>query len=113
MTATFHQLPRRTGRKPERDEGSLVAVVLLFLFALFPRLWILGFWIFGGMLGDAYSNWIVPAIGFFVAPWTTMLYAWMWAIGSTAVTGWEWAPVVVGMLLDLWFFVVLARIFVR
>jgi hypothetical protein len=73
-------------------------------------MWILGFWIFGGQLGDAYSSWIIPAAGFILAPWTTLLYAWMWAINSNAVTGWEWLPVAVGALLDLWFLAILARL---
>lgn len=110
MTQTFHQLPRATGRKPQPSEGSMLAASMLFLFALFPRLWILGFWIFGGMLGDAYSSWIVPALGFLFAPWTTLMYAWMWAIGSTSVTGWEWLPVAVGAFLDFVFLVIVARL---
>ena len=33
----------------------------------------------------------------------------MWAIGSDAVHGWEWLPVAVGVLLDLWFLGALQR----
>jgi hypothetical protein len=111
MTQTFRQLPRppKHSEKPANTDG-LIAAALLFMFALFPRLWILGFWIFGGELGDAYGSWIIPAAGFIVAPWTTLLYAWMWAISSDAVMGWEWAPVAVGALLDLWFLWIVARL---
>ena len=45
----------------------------------------------------------LPALGLILAPWATLLYAWMWAIGSDAVTGWEWAVVAVGLLIDLAF----------
>jgi hypothetical protein len=111
MTQTFGQLPRPRARPEEKtDTGGLIALALLFTFALFPRAWILAFWIFGGELGDAYSTWLIPAAGFIIAPWTTLLYAWMWAISSNAVTGWEWLPVAVGALLDLWFLAILARL---
>jgi hypothetical protein len=78
-------------------------VFLLFGLSWVPRFWILGFWIFRDDLGAAFGSWLVPAAGFIVAPWTTLLYTWMWAIGSDAVHGWEWLPVAVGLLLDLWF----------
>jgi len=109
---SFGQLPRpqRTQAPASGDgAGSLILVALLFAFALWPRGWILAYWIFGKQLGDAYDAAIVPIIGFFVAPWTTLLYAWMWAISSNAVTGWEWIVVGVGALLDLWFLVAVAR----
>jgi hypothetical protein len=110
MSHTFQQLPRPQPRKPQAHEGSLIAAALLLGYAMVPRLWIIGFWIFGGMLGDAYSSWILPALGFVIAPWTTLLYAWMWAIGSTEVSGWEWLPVVIGVVLDLAFLAALARL---
>jgi hypothetical protein len=111
MTQTFHQLPRppKPSEKKANTDG-LIAAVMLFGFAMFPRLWILGFWIFSYGLGDAYSSWIIPAVGFIVAPWTTLLYAWMWAINSNSVSGWEWAPVAIGALLDLWFLWIVARL---
>jgi hypothetical protein len=111
MTQTFGQLPRPPKHKAEpSNTGGLIAVGLLFGFACIPRLWILAFWIFGGELGDAYSSWIIPAAGFVLAPWTTLLYAWMWAISSAAVTGWEWLPVAIGALLDLWFLAIVGRL---
>jgi len=113
MTYTFGQLPRRNppvGKKATASSGSLIAFFLLLGFASVPRLFILGFWIFSSGLGDAFTNWIIPAAGFFIAPWTTLLYAWMWAISSDAVHGWEWLAVVIGLLLDLWFVAVAARL---
>ncbi len=109
----FGQLPRpqRTrAQAPSTGADSLILAALLFLFALWPRAWILAYWIFGRQLGDAYGSPVIPAVGFLIAPWTTVLYAWMWAISSNAVTGWEWAVVGVGALLDLWFVVVVARL---
>ena len=109
MAQTFHQLPAPE-QHPQPRKGSLLALVLLFGFASFPRLWLLGFWIFSDLLGEAYSSWVIPALGFLFAPWTTLLYAWMWAIGSSSITGWEWLPLGVGVVLDLWFIVVAVRL---
>lgn len=110
---SFGQLPRPQRPKAQASSdssGSLILVGLLFVFALWPRGWILAYWIFGKQLGDAYDAAVVPILGFFIAPWTTLLYAWMWAISSNAVVGWEWLVVGVGALLDLWFLVALARL---
>jgi len=51
-----------------------------------------------------------PAVGFIVAPWTTLLYAWMWAINSDSVSGWEWLVVGVGVVLDLAFLAMVRRL---
>ena len=76
--------------------------IALFLSSLFwPRALILGFWIFSDLLGRAYGAWVVPVIGFLIAPWTTLAYAMMWGNSSDRVSGWEWAVVAVGVLLDV------------
>jgi len=110
MTQTIGQLPRCNPPRPKRNVDALIGATLLFVFASFPRLFILAFWIFGSELGDAFGSWIIPAVGFIVAPWTTLLYAWMWAISSDAVAGWEWIVVAVGVLLDLAFLVMVRRL---
>ena len=50
-------------------------VVLLALIS--PRLAIFALWLFSNVLDRAYDSWIVPLIGFFVLPWTTLAYAGM------------------------------------
>lgn len=112
MAETLKPLPRRNPPTPQPriDAGSLLALAMLFSFALIPRLWILGFWIFSYGIDEAFSSWLIPAAGFFLAPWTTLLYAWMWAISSDAVVGWEWFVVGVGLLLDLVFLGIAARL---
>lgn len=86
-----------------RAEGAPVWTWLWFLsLSFWPRLFILGFWIFGSQLGDAYRSWVIPAIGFLIAPSTTLAYALMWGLSSDRVYGWEWIVVGVGVLLDLW-----------
>jgi hypothetical protein len=112
MAETLKPLPTRNPPKPQPriNLGAAVALLMLFSFALIPRLWILGFWIFSYGLDEAFGSWIIPAIGFFLAPWTTLLYTWMWAINSEAVAGWEWLLVGAGVLLDLLFIAIATRL---
>ena len=71
------------------------------LFALIsPRLAIIATWLFSGILERAYDAWLVPVIGFFILPWTTLAWAWMYWTGRT-VEGWEWIVVVLAVLCDL------------
>jgi hypothetical protein len=80
-----------------RANGCLVA-----LFALIsPRLALFVIWIFEDWLGRAFDSWIVPVLGFFLLPWTTLAYTVMWVAGSRGVNGFEWFIVVLGFFLDL------------
>ena len=74
-------------------------VVLLALIS--PRLALFCIWVFSDILGRAYDSWIVPLIGFFVLPWTTLAYAGMWSAGSNEVYGFEWFIVVMAFVVDL------------
>ena len=72
------------------------------LFALIsPRLAILFTWIFSDVLERAYDDWWLPFLGFFLLPWTTLAYAWMWMSGTNQVAGFEWFIVAVAFLADL------------
>ena len=74
-------------------------VVLLALIS--PRLAIFALWLFSNVLDRAYDSWIVPLIGFFVLPWTTLAYAGMWSAGTNDVFGFEWFIVGVAFVVDL------------
>jgi hypothetical protein len=77
--------------------GCLVA-----LFALIsPRLALVFVWLFSDWLGDAFEGWVVPLLGFFLLPWTTLAYAAMWVYGGNDVTGFEWFIVGFAFLADL------------
>jgi hypothetical protein len=74
-------------------------VVLLALIS--PRLALFAIWLFSDILSDAYDSWIVPLLGFFLLPWTTLAYAGLWSAGSNEVTGFEWFIVALAFLVDL------------
>lgn len=75
---------------------------LLALLALIsPRLAIVAIWLFSNLLDRAYDSWILPVIGFFVLPWTTLAYAIMWSSGTNQVDGFEWFIVIFAFVADL------------
>ncbi|MGI8727652.1 MAG: hypothetical protein ACR2K6_08255 [Solirubrobacterales bacterium] len=74
-------------------------VVLLAIIS--PRLALVATWLFSGLLGRAFDEALVPLIGFFILPWTTLGYALMWAVGPNGVEGFEWLIVIVAFLADL------------
>ena len=51
--------------------GCLVALLALFS----PRLALLAIWLFSNLLSRAFDSWLVPLLGFFLLPWTTLAYA--------------------------------------
>jgi hypothetical protein len=80
---------------------SASVACLLALLALFsPRLALVALWLFGDLLGRAFESWLVPLIGFFVLPWTTLAYAVMWS-SDRGVNDFEWFLVVVAFLVDV------------
>jgi len=75
---------------------------LIALFALIsPRLALFFVWIFSDILSGAYDSWIVPLLGFFLLPWTTLAYAVMWDAGTNKVSGFEWFIVALAFLADV------------
>lgn len=75
------------------------------LFALIsPRLALFVVFLFSDLLSRAYDSWLLPLIGFFVLPWTTLAYAAMWDIGGNGgngVEGFEWFIVILAFFADL------------
>ena len=75
---------------------------LLALLALIsPRLALFAMWLFSNMLDRAYEGWLLPVLGFFFLPWTTLAYAVMWDVGTPKVDGFEWFIVILAFLFDL------------
>ncbi len=78
-----------------------MACLVALLALISPRLALFAIWLFSDLLGLAFDSWIVPLIGFFILPWTTLAYAGMWDFGTHEVTGFEWFVVVFAFLVDL------------
>jgi hypothetical protein len=78
-----------------------VGCCLLVLLALVsPRLAIFLLAIFTDDLSRAFDSWLVPLLGFFLLPWTTLVYTLLWTT-SRHVDGLEWVFVGLAVLLDL------------
>ena len=88
------------GRRHEFGFGRAMGW-LFFLSSMFwSRLFILAWWIFSDLLGRAYSTALIPIVGFFVLPWTTLVYALCWS-GGHRVYGFDWFLVGIAFLIDL------------
>ncbi|MES1258770.1 MAG: hypothetical protein ABUS51_10075 [Acidobacteriota bacterium] len=51
--------------------------LLVVLIVAFPRIVLACMWFFTNMLGRAYHGLLIPLLGFFFLPITTIVYAWM------------------------------------
>jgi hypothetical protein len=73
----------------------------LVLFALIsPRLALFFTLVFSDWVGEAFDGWVLPVLGFFLLPWTTLAYIVMWQI-TPGVNGFEWFIVALAFLIDL------------
>src|SRR3954469_20577884 len=99
--ATIHRMVSRYDRPQTISEGRGAAWILALSSLFWPRLFVVLFWIVSDMLGDAFDSWVVPFLGFFLLPWTTLAYATMWGLSSDRVSGVEWIGGATGLLLDV------------
>ena len=106
MSTAGLTVPMILSMRVERDQSGVVESIGLLLLAsllIWPRLVLFGFAIVDShLIRDAFDSWLVAIAGFLVLPWTALAYATMWTISSDRVSGWEWAFVAVGVLLDVW-----------
>lgn len=65
-----------------------------------PRFVMVVLWIFTSYLSRAYDGWLVPLLGFFFLPTTTLAYA-IAENETNGVEGWGLVLVIVAVLLDL------------
>ena len=64
-----------------------------------PRFAILVWWFFNQIRWElAFSNFLVAFIGFFLAPWTTLMYV---AVFPGGVTGFDWIILGIGIVMDI------------
>jgi len=78
-----------------------VACVGALLALISPRLALVFIFLFSDLLSDAFDSWLLPLLGFFLLPWTTLAYAVMWSAGLNQVSGFEWFLVILGFFADL------------
>jgi len=78
--------------------GCLLALLAL----ISPRLVLFVLWLSSNVLSRAFDSWVVPFLGFFLLPWTTLAYAafWDWGPGHH-VAGFEWFFVALVFFIDL------------
>ena len=96
--------PEAPSRRGWTGIGNVAGMpCLVALFALIsPRLALFVIWLFTNLLSRAFESWVVPLLGFFLLPWTTLTYAAFWDWGSGQhVTGFEWFFVVLAFLIDV------------
>jgi hypothetical protein len=79
-----------------------VACLLALLALISPRLVLFLLWLFSNVLSRAFDSWLIPLLGFFLLPWTTLTYTafWDWGTGHHVV-GFEWFFVILAFLIDL------------
>jgi hypothetical protein len=75
----------------------LVAILAL----ISPRLALFALWLFSDALSRAFDSWLLPLLGFFLLPWTTLAYVAMWELGTGEVSGFEWFIVILAFVIDL------------
>jgi hypothetical protein len=66
-----------------------------------PRLALFFLWIFDDLLGQAFDSWVLPVLGWFLLPWTTVAYALMYEVSTPRVSGFEWFIVILAFVGDL------------
>jgi len=74
------------------------------LFALLagfaPRVALILVWIFTDLVDRAFDTFLIPLIGLFILPYTTLFYVLAWSpVGG--VSGWGWVFVTFGFIFDV------------
>jgi len=78
-----------------------MACLVVLLAFISPRLALFAIFLFSDLLSEAFDSWLLPLLGFFLLPWTTLAYAVMWTVNSNRVSGFEWFIVILAFVVDL------------
>ncbi len=73
--------------------------LLLLLIMAFPRVALVCMWLFTSMLDRAYHGLLIPLLGFFFLPITTIVYAWM-VTHHMAIDGVNLVILIIAVLAD-------------
>ena len=74
--------------------------LVIILFLAFPRVALLLLFLFTNYLGRAYHGLLLPVLGFFFLPLTTLVYAWMANTGQST-QGINLIILIVAVLIDV------------
>ena len=74
--------------------------LLVLVAAISPRLALFCTWLFTDRLSTAFTTWLWPVLGFFLLPWTTLVWTFAYA-PVRGVTGVGWVFVIIALLADL------------
>jgi len=88
-------------RRLPQDRFAAIGCLLLLFALISPRLALFFLWLFSDLLSRSFDSWLLPLLGFFLLPWTTLAYAVMWGVSTNGVTGFEWFLVVLAFLVDV------------
>jgi hypothetical protein len=75
--------------------------LVLLLALISPRLALVVVWLGTDILHRAFDGVLLPLLGFFLLPWTTLAYTVMWDTGTNTVDGFEVFVVILAFLADL------------
>jgi hypothetical protein len=101
MAGMYHSpVPTAPARPDYLTWGRIVGWMALLFMMSWPRVFLLGFWIFTDLVGDALDGWVLPVLGFLLLPTTTLAYVIMWSVSSEVVAGTEWIVVGLAFLVD-------------
>jgi hypothetical protein len=78
-----------------------VPCLAVLLALISPRLALVAVALLTNIISRAFDSLLLPILGFFLLPWTTLAYVIMWDTGTHAVTGFEWFIVVLAFLADV------------
>ena len=76
--------------------GCLFAIVAGF----FPRVALIVVWIATDLVDRAFSTWVIPLLGLFFLPFTTLVYALAWTPGVHLGNG-RWIWVAIAFVIEL------------
>ncbi len=74
--------------------------IIVWLLALIgPRVALAFTWLFTSWVDRAFDAFLIPLLGFFLVPWTTLAYVLVWR--ADGLSAWGWVVVAVGLFADL------------
>lgn len=67
----------------------------------FPRLALVVLWVLTSLVDRAFAGVLLPLLGFFFLPYTTLAYVLVYSPARGGVTGFGWLLVVLAFLIDI------------